>query len=204
MLAATLCLVASPSAGAEEKNVTSAPRAGAQHEGFYGRVNANANYLSLTLSDARNELTVSGIGTGFSLAAGHSVAKNLFLFGEFGYDLAFNPTLSSGGRSVDTEDSSLSFLSVGPGAAYYLPSDIYLLATVSWSSVSMNSDGGDSEPLTGFGVKVGAGKEWTMSDSVALGLGANLFMGSVSHEDFEDDVDAATMGIGLSFSGVYN
>ena len=201
LLAASFCLVASSSAAAQDMNPTTAPTGAGQHEGFYGRVNLNAGYLSLSNSDA--DSSISGLGTGFSLAAGHSVMKNLYLFAEFNYDLALSPSLSVGGNDAGDElDLSMSFLSVGPGAAYYLPNDIYLSAMVGYTSASVGIGDADSDAATGFGLKIGAGKEWAMADQFNLGVGANFFFGSVSVED--SDSSSTPMGIGLALSGRYN
>lgn len=168
-----------------------------KHEGLYARAGVSGNYLSLT----RGVESFRALGTGFSIAAGHAVLPGLFFFGAFDYDLAIDPEMERDGRAQIFDGLSMRYLSIGPGAAFYLPSDYYLSLTLSWSSVSVTSDANpDAEASTGFGARIGVGKEWGVFGPLSLGVGANFFVGSVSREG-----DTGTpMAAGLAISALYD
>lgn len=191
--AAALCLVAATAAKAGEP---------AGREGLYGRVNLNAGFLSFS-GDGDSRDATTGVSTGFSVAAGHSIAKGLYLFGEFNYDFAPSPSAGENGP----EDLSLSLLSVGPGVAWYLSGDLYLTAFVGYAHVS-HGMGEVETSIGGLGLKAGVGQEWLLAERFALGVGAHVFWGSVSGEvefaGVQREVAGNPLGFGLSLSGRYD
>jgi len=209
MLAASVCLVASSSAAAQEMSPAGTMKKG-EREGIFGRIGLDTGYMSTSAGE--RDYSIGGIGTGLNLQAGYMIIPNLALFGEFNYQtaLSLSGTDDEGNDLPDAflEDTSMSYLSVGPGVAYFLANDIFLQGSLLYSSTSVSSGDSDSDPFTGFGFRVGAGKDFRMSDDFLLGVGANFFYGILSQTVGEGsasvDVDANAMSFGLTLSASYN
>lgn len=156
-----------------------------RHDGFYLRFFLGLGYTSMELEDA--DLTVSGAGGAFGIAAGVAVSENFIIFAEIFDDIAVNPEVEMGGSSLDTEDVSAGVVAIGLGAAYYIqPSNMYVSGTLSMGQLTVQQDGeevGESE--FGPGLSLMVGKEWWVSDNWGLGLALQLYAGSM--KDNSDD-----------------
>lgn len=209
VLAAAVCLVASSPAVAQEPSPAGSARMG-EREGLYGRVGLDTGYMSLGVGD--RDAGASGLGTGLNLQAGYMIVPNLALFGEFNYQaaLGLSATNELGEDLKDSvlEDMSMSYLSIGPGAAYFLASDVFLQGSLLYSQVDLSLDGGEGEPLTGFGFRLGAGKDFRMSDRFLLGVGANFFYGiltqTIDTPLGKSERDGNAMAFGVTLSASYN
>jgi hypothetical protein len=130
-----------------------------RHDGLFLRAMTGTNYTSLSkMKDAQ-------IGLVIDLQAGYSVVENLNLFAEF--------RISNGMRGF------------GAGAVYYfMPLDLYLGGSLMgvWSAVPLEF-GGQTSSSVGPALNVQIGKEWWVSDSVGLGVAAQLLVGSLTFDD---------------------
>ncbi len=89
-----------------------------EHDGFFAQIQGGPAFLSL--SEDSTDMTLDGPGFGLAVAIGGSPVRNLVLFGEVISQAAVAPTLEVGGEEIESDDSvTLSFTSIGPGAAYY-------------------------------------------------------------------------------------
>ena len=150
-----------------------------RHDGFYLRFFLGLGYTSMQLDDA--DLTVSGGGGAFGIAAGVAVSENLIVFAELFDDIAVNPTVEQGGATADTEDVSAGVVAIGAGIAYYIqPSNLYVSGTLSWGQLTVQQDGEEiGESDFGPGVSLMVGKEWWVSDNWGLGVALQLYAGSM-------------------------
>lgn len=206
---AAVCGVAL-SAGAQEAPAgAEAGRLG----GVYARASLVATWMQHLESRESSgmeatDFAYGGPGTGFSLAAGHAVASDLYLFAELRYDTALAPREISG--AVTRFDGlSLSYLTVGPGAAWYF-GDWWLSGMVGFARTHVSADQApDTESLTGFGVRVGAGHQWSLAEGIGLGVGADIFWGSVSNTiqpavGPAQEFGGTPLAFGLNVSALYN
>lgn len=176
------------------------------HESVYGRLDVGANYMSLSNSDS--DTSVSGIGTAFTLTAGYAIIPNLVLHGEVGYQMALSPGMSRGGESVDskfTKGLSMSFLTVGPGATYFLDNGISFGGSVLFASADVSTDASsDDDAATGIGLRLGAGKDFWMTEQFALNVGADFLFAAVSAGEGKATTDSNAMSFGLRVGGSFN
>lgn len=202
--AASLVAVASP-AFAQEMSPAGEPT-GVQdkgHAGFYGKVGVGAGYM--TASPSEGDSSVSGMGTALGLAAGYGLNKNIVLLGEFNYEMALGPSATVDGKDVEVDDLSMNFLSVGPGAAYFLDNGINFGASLLYAQASMSAKGmEDNDAATGFGFRLNGGKEFALSEQFALNAGANIFWSTLSEGEGDAAVDSTAMSFGISVGGVFN
>jgi hypothetical protein len=155
-----------------------------RHDGFYLRFFLGLGYTSMNLDDA--DLTVSGAGGAFGIAAGFAVSDNLIVFAEIFDDIAVNPKVEQGGSSIDTEDVNAGVVAIGAGIAYYIqPSNMYVSGTLSLGQLTVQQDGEEiGESDFGPGVSLMVGKEWWVSNNWGLGVALQLYAGSM--KDSED------------------
>ncbi|WP_373044040.1 outer membrane beta-barrel protein [Vulgatibacter sp.] len=208
-VAASVCAIAASPALAQEMAPTDAVvRPDAGREGLYAKVGLGANYMSWSMDEKGAEASANGLGANLNLAAGYLVIPNLALFGEFNYEMALSPGGEALGQEIaDEAELSMNFLSVGPGAAYFLSDDIFLQGSILYAQANLDSKGGgESDPATGFGLRVGAGKEFRMSDDFLLGAGANFFYGMLSNEveGSSEGLSSNAMSFGVTLSASYN
>ena len=157
---------------------------------------------------AGSDQAFGGPGMGVSLAAGHAVAQDLYLFAELRYDAALSPRET---RSAITrfDGLSLTYLTLGPGAAFYL-GDFWLSGMVGFASATVSAgQTPDTEALTGICARLGVGYQWALSDGFGLGVGADAFWGSVSNTiqppaGTAQEFGGTPLAFGLTVSALYN
>jgi hypothetical protein len=220
ILAIVLASLAAP-AGAQ---VADTPALGLrQHDGFFLQLQPGPAYLHLGYTDEESSIghriNVGGPGFGLNVALGLALTENLVVFGEGVYQFASSPTAMDAGRAAyEHEVSSVAFINVGPGAAYYFGGSGFFLSGSIGMAVS-KEEGDDSwsywsndyyvevatpysAESTGLGVRAGGGKEWWIGDQWALGVAANLFYASLDSDRPVSSVNARS--IALSLSATYN
>lgn len=173
------------------------------HEGVYGRLDVGANYMSLSNSDL--DASVSGIGTALTLTAGYAVIPNLVVHGEFGYAMALSPGMSLGGKDMDVDGLAMNFLTVGPGATYFLDNGISFGGALLFASAKVTATGAtDTDASTGFGLRLGAGKDIWLSEQFALNAGADFLFAAVSAGEGDAKSSENAMSFGLRIGGSFN
>jgi len=173
-----------------------------EHDGLYFRLNAGPSYMSWSNS-GNSDLSVSGMGFGFGLAAGHTISDNLMLFAEFAMDSFSEPTAKVKDTELDMKDTSMSATRYGAGVSYYLmPLNGYVTGSLLLGSFSTTTGSVSDSSKTGFGLKVGVGKEWMLAPK--FGLGAALSGTYLTAGDKEGSESSSAMLYGLSLSATYN
>lgn len=183
-----------------------------QHDGFYLRFTLGPSAFAASANDAA-ETSVSGTGGAFGLALGFAIAPNIILYGEVYDNIAIGPTIESGALEVETdEDTAFGVVGIGPGIAFYLPSNFYLSGTLAFSRLVVDPDTeeDDDEATSdlGLGLAAAVGKEWWVSSNWGLGLALQLYLGGMKDGDGEteegDDVTWGAAGLALAFSATLN
>jgi hypothetical protein len=174
------------------------------HDGFHFRVHLGFGYTSMSASDAGNDITISGAGGAFGLSAGFAVRPNLIVYGELFDDIAVNPDVEVNGQSGTTEDVAAGVVGVGVGIKYYMmPANIYFAGTLAMAQLTVQENGEEvGESDFGPGLSLMAGKEWLVSSKWGVGLGAQLFFGSMPEKDA--DYSWTTTAFALVGTASYN
>jgi hypothetical protein len=181
-------------------------QAGAQmHDGFYLRLMIGPAYATSSVPVQTSDLTFSGIATGIDVAAGYTVAENFSIYGQVTGTSTRNPEVKAGTASGDA-DGTLGVYGFGVGASYYvMPLNLYFHGGVLATQLTMETEttsGGNTttskaESDTGFGLNLGIGKEWWLSDNWGLGAGAQFLFSKVEDED-NDTWTSLGFTVGLS------
>jgi hypothetical protein len=194
LLAATTPVAAQPS----ELHAESEPR----HSGLFLRVTPGVAASAATAEVDGNDLSLRGGAGRLGLAAGWAVAPRTIIAIELLGHAVVGPELESEGMTTMTDDDVVWGVSyAGVGLNYYLPSNLYLGASLGAMMMTLETSGMETaETEVGFGLKAGIGYEWWVASKVGLGVGIELLAGSV------DDGDArwGVATLGLAFSATYN
>jgi hypothetical protein len=202
-----LVLALAGTAAAQPAPTTSAPlgvynTAPAKHSGLFLRATPGIAASAAVASVDNEDLSISGGAGRFGIAAGWAIQPRLILLGELIGHATLGPELEYKGNVTMTDDDVTWGISyAGAGVNYYLPSNLYLTGTAGALVMSLEtSDGVMNSTNTGFGLKLGVGKEWFVAPKVGLGVGVELLAGSVP----DGDANWGVATLGLTFSATYN
>ena len=180
---------------------------GAQkHDGFYLRLMVGPAYATSSVPVGTSDLTFSGIATGIDVAAGYTVAENFSIYGQATGTSTSNPEVKAGTSSGDA-DGTLGVFGFGVGASYYvMPLNLYFHGGVLATQLTIETENmagatSKAESDTGFGLNVGIGKEWWLSDNWGLGAGAQFLFSKVEDEDNDTWTSFGfTVGVSATFN----
>ncbi len=155
------------------------------HTGFFFNVHLGGGYTHLKSNFMSDSMTVEGTGAAFGLVFGGVIAPNLVLHGEVTGTTATNPEITYNGTTVATEDVSAVVVGFGPGITYYfMPSNVYIGASVLASTASINADGETlGETDTGLGAILRVGKEIVIGENTGINIGAQYQGARLSEKD---------------------
>lgn len=168
-----------------------------QHDGFFLNLQAGPSYLSLSLPDGSME--IRGPGAGLYVAIGGTPIENFVIFGEIVGQSATSPELKLDGVVYDSNDSvSLSFSQIGPGAAYFFgESSFFVSGSIGFADATLETPSGKASG-SGWGFRIGAGKEWWIGEQWGLGLGAHFLKSFLKDDDNSDELGGTSFGLNLS------
>jgi hypothetical protein len=185
-----------------------------EHDGFMLRFTAGAGYGSVSeeIDDASlgapfSEWSIGGPGVAFSADVGAAPIPNFVLHARFGAMVVSSPTVEFDGEEADIEavygedDSSLTFILLGPAATYYIePVNIYLTAAVGLGlvGVQFGENRGRTDP--GWAFNFDAGWEFWVGQSWGMGPALRLFYTSVPDAE---DLTVNGGGFALLFSATF-
>lgn len=174
------------------------------HEGFYLRFHLGLGYTSMNASDAGNDISISGAGGAFGIAAGFAVRPNLIIYGEIFDDIAVNPDVEVNGQTGTTDNVNAGVIGLGVGVKYYMmPANVYFAGTLAMAQLTVQEDGQEvGETDFGPGVSLMAGKEWLVSNKWGVGVGAQVFFGSMPEKDA--DYNWTSTAFALIGTATYN
>jgi hypothetical protein len=191
------------------------------HDGFMLRFTGGAGYgtASEEVGNAAGGLyskwTMSGGGIMFSADVGGSPIENLVLHGRFGAMVVSKPDVEFEGGDFDIEgslrdeDSSLTFVLLGPAVTYYImPANIYLTGAIGLGVIGIRVDEDRSGGTdVGWALNFDAGWEFWVGPSWAMGPAIRLFYTSAPDGDANDVTDADLTvkggGGGVLFSATF-
>lgn len=165
--------------GPEEIPLDEGPHS--QRDGFYLGVQPALEYPMVDLVVGTASASASGVGFGFDLLVGTSVAPGFTVGGAIGGAAAPQPeltlTLPTGEQFSERLDgASLNVFRLGAVADYYPFSRLgfHVLAEVGYASVGISGTSDDAESLHGFSASGGVGWDFWVSYHLSLGLLARL------------------------------
>lgn len=170
------------------------------HDGFFLQMDLGFGGMASKQDSGSSELEASGGAGEFSIALGGAIRENLILAGQAWAVAVDEPEIEVNGRDFGTSDATLTLSGFGLNVTYYLPSNFYFSATPSLTTLTVESDGDESETDTGFGLRLAVGKEWWVSDNWGLGLNGQAILSS---NDDEGDT-WSTAWVGIAFSATFN
>lgn len=183
---------AAPAASLEER-----------HRGFFVRIDGGAGFLSAATSAEGAEASVSGASGAFGIAMGGAILENLVLAADLWGSVAFGPKATIAGVPRPG-GAGLSLIGFGVNLTYYLmPANVYASLTPSVTGVGLVAGGVGLSSRSGFGAKVGIGKEWWVSNRWGLGV-ACQFLFSFNQEQGAAAPTWTTLAGGLAVSATLN
>lgn len=177
-----------------------------RHLGFYFRPDLGLGYLTSSEPAGTVSVTISGVAGLAGFAFGGAVVEDFILAVHIFDAYAPNPSVSVGGPSVSTMDTSLTLWGIGPEATFYIqPANVYLSGTLGFTKMSLANGNASASSDWGFGFRAAVGKEWWAGDHWGLGI--------AGHVTFSTNPDPAANGstptlstwtVGAAFSATYN
>src|SRR5688572_6654588 len=164
----------------------------------------------MSASSGGTDVTISGGGAAFSLALGGAVAPNLILFGHLLGDSAVDPKVKIENFGSGNADGTVTVAGFGAGVAYYvMPVNVFLMGSALATQISSSDDSNDQsgESELGFGINLGAGKEWWVTSN--WGIGAALQFLAARMKDKETNISGSkpawtTVSIAATLSATFN
>jgi hypothetical protein len=201
-LAVSSTLVATPAYAQPPAPQPPANPTAHRHLGFALRLDGGIGYLGT--SDSMLDMSIKGVSGSFGFIIGGAVVENFIIAADFWDMVAFSPTFSQGGISVTGTDTAMALVGFGLNLTYYfMPANVYLSVSPSLTSVSLTSNGTSGSTESGFGMKIGVGKEWWVGDHWGLGLAGQFFF-SNNKDKGTNPPTWSTLAGGLAFSATYN
>jgi hypothetical protein len=177
-----------------------------RHLGFYLRPDLGLGYLTSSEPADTVSVTISGVAGLAGLAIGGAVVEDFILAVHIFDAYTPNPSVSAGGPSVSTTDTSFTLWGIGPEATYYIqPANVYLSGTLGFTKMSLAHGNASVSSDWGFGFRAAVGKEWWAGDHWGVGI--------AGHVTFSTNPDPAANGskptlstwtVGAAFSATYN
>lgn len=207
--AAVLLTLLVPLAAAAQEAPQAAPPAGAdptihRHKGFFIRPELGLGYFATSASQGGLSVKFSGGGAGLGLAIGGAVSEDFIVAGQVWDYVVSDPDVTVNGQT-GSAGSETSVGLVGYGVLlnwYFMPSNLYVGVTPSFTKLVLDDGTGSSSSEWGFGVRGAFGKEWWVSDHWGLGLAATI--GLASNKSGDGGPSFGSAAFGLNFSATYN
>ena len=185
-----------------------------EHDGFMLRFTGGVGYGSVSeevddpsLNAPFSEWGISGPGVAFSIDVGAAPIPNFVLHARFGAMVVSSPTIEFDGMEADLDEvygqdnSSLTFILLGPAATYYIaPANIYLTAAVGLGlvGVRLGDNRGRTDP--GWAFNFDAGWEAWVGQSWGMGPALRVFYTSVPDAQ---DLTVSGGGFAILFSATF-
>jgi hypothetical protein len=183
---------------------TAAPGVGRDHSrpgAFFVNLTAGMGQVVTHASDATKDLTLTGFALGGALSLGATVAPNLVLFGQAGAYNAKDPKAELNGQSSETHDLQLTQVWIGPGVTYYLmPANVFFSAAVGVSRVAADLPKVVARSDLGPMLTLQVGKEWWISDRLALGVAAQGLVATMKDSVGDGTLTSRALTLGITVS----
>ena len=145
------------------------------HDGLFASAAMGVGYASFENADSKESLTADGFGMKLHGKLGYYVVRDLALHADLGYVMYSNFREARYGipTYVDHDFYVVSSVFVGGGATYYVPSwnNVFLSGSLGVTGYRLNCHKySGNTGLRAFSFDIGAGKEWWVSERLALGV----------------------------------
>jgi hypothetical protein len=174
-----------------------------RHLGGFIRPDLGIGYLSASASQDGASATISGLAGAFGIAFGGAVAEDQIIAFHIWDAVATNPSFTYNGATTTNTNSSLAFVAVGAEYTAYSQGNYYFSITPSLSRVTLTLNGTSEDMSWGFGIRLGLGKEWWVSDHWGLGLVGHLSLTANQDSGVNPPTWIGWSGT-LAFSATYN
>jgi hypothetical protein len=144
-----------------------------RHFGLYLRFDPGAGYMSSTENAGGVDYKISGLAGSFGIAIGYALFEGFIVAFHVFDSVAVNPSVSVGGQSANSTDTTLTELGIGGQLTYYFSSNFYLSASIGASKLSVQTSSKTTNADTGVAGRLALGYEWWISDHWGLGFAAN-------------------------------
>ena len=151
------------------------------HDGFYLSLNGGPAFGSITLNATNapfNKMEFGGGGFQFDFKIGGVISEeqNLILSFDLISRAISSPTITVDGNSASTTSNVTANDELyGVGITkYFMPSNMFLNATVGIAKFTLQNNGTTSNSQSGFGLQIKGGKEWWLSSQWGLGVAAGF------------------------------
>jgi hypothetical protein len=172
-----------------------------RHLGFALRLDGGIGYTGTSATVFGSDVSIKGGSGAFGLVIGGAVAENFILGADLWDTVAFSPTVNGASTSGNT---SLTLAGFGVNLTYYfMPANVYVSLSPSVTTLSLTSGGVSGSTDTGFGMKLGVGKEWWVSDHWGLGVAGQFFFSS-NNDNGSGSPKWSTTAFAVAFSATYN
>jgi hypothetical protein len=138
-----------------------------RHHGLYLHADLGLGYYASMGQGASITAPAGGVG----LSIGGTIAENLALFATLYDAVGSDPTLHAGGVTTRPGWDYAGIGGFGVGLAYYfMPSNLYVTGSLGAGPMTIQKGDTTYSSHVGLAGRVGAGKEWFVSESWGLGL----------------------------------
>jgi hypothetical protein len=107
------------------------------HDGFFLQMDLGIGGMTSKVDSGSNDAEASGGAGEFSIAIGGAVSNSLIIAGQAWAVAADKPDLKVNGRDIGTSDATFTLSGFGLNVIYYFPSNVYLSATPSWTTLKV-------------------------------------------------------------------
>lgn len=183
------------------------------HDGFFLSIALGMGYQDITLADAgwaegahhMTALTMTELATDLDVKIGGRIANNLLLHMTL---TGATPTETVFDYDGNEYRANMSLL--GLGATYYFGANFLATASLGLSQFKVNENvatfnatvnNTDENSQTGFGLQLGFGKEWWVSENWGIGATTALLYGFA---DSENNTENSSLSISLRLTATWN
>lgn len=158
------------------------------HDGLFASAAMGVGYASFENADSKESLTADGFGMNLHGKLGYYVVRDLALHANIGYVMYSNFREARYGvpTYVDHDFYVVSSVFVGAGATYYVPTwnNVFLSGALGVTGYRLNCHKySGNTGLRAFSFNLGVGKDWWVSERLALGVSASFDSGEYWSED---------------------
>jgi len=158
------------------------------HDGLFASAAMGVGYASFENADSKESLTADGFGMNLHGKLGYYVIRDLALHANIGYVMYSNFREARYGvpTYVDHDFYVVSSVFVGAGATYYVPTwnNVFLSGALGVTGYRLNCHKySGNTGLRAFSFNLGVGKDWWVSERLALGVSASFDSGEYWSED---------------------
>jgi hypothetical protein len=152
------------------------------HDGLFASAAMGVGYASFENADSKESLTADGFGMNLHGKLGYYVVRDLALHANIGYVMYSNFREARYGvpTYVDHDFYVVSSVFVGAGATYYVPTwnNVFLSGALGVTGYRLNCHKySGNTGLRAFSFNLGVGKDWWVSERLALGVSASFDSG---------------------------